>query len=392
MSEKDQLQLDPERQVQARRYARIQRRLTILELLAGVFYLALWLWTGWALDLQSALASRSAGGVLPFSPHWTIQLLLFAAALGLPWLVLTLPLSYYSGFVLPHRFGLSTQTLRGWISDQLKGGLLSAGLGTPLLLGLYALMRGLPGLWWVVAAGAYSLVSVVLTALAPVLLMPIFYHFEPLDEGYAALAGRLKALAERHGAHVEGVYSMDMSRRTVAANAALVGLGRTRRIVLGDTLLENFNPDEIETVLAHELGHHVHGDIPLGIVIQSGLNFVLFYLAALGLEWAASRLPLEGVFAPAGLPALALLFGFFSLITMPLGNAYSRWRERLADRFALQSTGLPQAFASAMTRLANQNLADADPPRWALLLFGSHPPLRKRIEIARRFEQQAFEA
>jgi STE24 endopeptidase len=387
MTDKDQPQLDPERQSRARRYARLQRRLTVLELFAGVLYLALWLWAGWALNIQAALSTRSAGGVLPFNPHWTIQLLLFAAVLGLPWYALTLPLSYYSGFVLPHRFGLSTQTLRGWISDQLKGGLLSAGLGIPLLLGLYALMRGLPGLWWVVAAGAYSLVSVVLTALAPVLLMPIFFHFEPLDERYAALADRLKALAARHGTRVEGVYSMDMSRRTVAANAALVGLGRTRRIVLGDTLLENFSPDEIETVLAHELGHHVHRDIPLGILIQSGLNFALFYLAASGLGWTASWLALQGVFSPAGLPALALLFGFFGLITMPFSNAYSRWRERMADRFALQSTRLPKAFARAMTRLANQNLADADPPRWVLLLFGSHPPLRSRIEAAHRFEQ-----
>ena len=383
------LELDPQRQQQARRYARIQRRLMMAETLAGLAYLGLWIAAGWALDVQHALASRPEGGLLPFEPRASIRLLLFTAALALPWIALTLPLSFYSGFVLPHRFGLSTQTRRGWVIDQLKSGSLSMLLGNPLLLGMYALIRIAPATWWLPAAAAYSLVSVVLTALAPVLLMPIFYRFTPLDEQYAGLAARLKSLAERYGTHVSGVFSMDMSRRTVAANAALVGLGRTRRIVLGDTLLENFTEDEIETVLAHELGHHVHGDIPLGIIIQSGLNFGMFYLVSRGLEWAATYFGFDNAAAPAGLPALALLFGLLGFIVMPLGNAYSRWRERLADRFALRSTGLTGAFAAAMTRLANQNLADADPPRWVVLLFGSHPPLRERIAAAERFNAQA---
>jgi len=386
MTSDAQPRLDPERQGQARTYGRIQRRLMILELLGGLAYLALWLGAGWGVKLQAVVAPTSSGGALPFEPPWTIGLLIFVAVLGLPWAALTLPLSYYSGFILPHRYGLSTQTRRGWVTDQLKSAAISALLGIPLLLGLYALIQSLPGTWWLLAAGSYSLVSVILTALAPVLLMPIFNRFEPLDQQYLDLGARLKALVEQHCTHVKGVYSMDMSRRTLAANAALVGLGRTRRIVLGDTLLENFTPDEIETVLAHELGHHVHGDIPLGILIQSSMNFALFYLVARGLVWVAAWLPLEHISAPAGFPALVLLFGTLGLITMPLSNAYSRWRERLADRFALQATHLPRAFASAMTRLANQNLADANPPRWVQLLFGSHPPLQERIEAAQAFK------
>jgi len=382
MTEKPQL--DPERQVQARRYARLQRRWMLLEMLGGGIYLTLWTTTGLARALQGALQAGRFLGRLP-SAHWGVELLLFAAALALPWIMLTFPLGYYTGYILPHRFDLSTQTLRGWLSDRLKGGALSATLAVPLLLGLYALLRALPGSWWLPAACAYSLVSVVLTALAPVLLMPLFYRFIPLEDSHRDLAQRLQALAGRCGVQVRGVYSIDMSRRTVAANAALVGLGRTRRIVLGDTLLENFTPQEIETVLAHELGHHVHHDIPLGILIESGLNFGLFFLAAKALAWAGGRMALASTAAPAGLPLLVLLFALFGLLLMPLTNGYSRWRECLADRFALRLTGLPQAFAAAMTRLANQNLADADPPRWVLLLFASHPPLRERIAAAERF-------
>jgi STE24 endopeptidase len=204
MTSDAQPQLDPERQGQARTYGRIQRRLSILELLGGLAYLALWLGAGWGVKLQAAVAPTSSGGAQPFEPHWTIGLLIFVAVLGLPWAALTLPLSYYSGFILPHHYGLSTQTRRGWVTDQLKSAAVSALLGIPLLLGLYALIQGLPGTWWLLAAGSYSLVSVILTALAPVLLMPIFNRFEPLEQQYLDLGASLKALAEQYGTHVEG--------------------------------------------------------------------------------------------------------------------------------------------------------------------------------------------
>lgn len=179
---------------------------------------------------------------------------------------------------------------------------------------------------------------------------------------------------------------MDLSRRTRAANAALVGIGRTRRIVLGDTLLDEFSAQEVEVVLAHEFGHHLHNDIQLGIIVQSLLNLGLFYLASAALNLAVRRGPLQGNADPAGLPVLFFAMGLLGLVTMPISNAYSRWRERLADDFALRSTGLTDVFASAMTRLANQNLADADPARWVVLLFGTHPPLSQRIARAYAYD------
>jgi STE24 endopeptidase len=169
----------------------------------------------------------------------------------------------------------------------------------------------------------------------------------------------------------------------MAANAALAGLGPTRRILLGDTLLQNFSPDEVETVLAHELGHHVHRDIPLGIVIQASFLSGAFYVAGIVMKAAVSWLGLSGVADPAGMPVLALTFGAIGLLFLPLANTYSRWRESLADDFAVRLSQKPEAFASAMTRLANQNLADADPEPWVVWLLHSHPPLRERIARAR---------
>ncbi|MGA9531260.1 MAG: M48 family metallopeptidase [Anaerolineales bacterium] len=371
------LELNPERQQRARQYARIRRRLMLAELLGAALYLLLWAASGWANSLP-LLYARWLGT----APAWWLQLLLAAAAIGLPWSILTAPLSYYSGFVLPHRYQLSTQSIGGWLVDQVKGLALSLGLGTPLLIGLYATVRSFPETWWLWAAAIYTLVGAVLAALAPVLLLPIFYQVKPLGPEFEDLRRRLLALAEAAHTRVEGVFQIDMSRRTKAANAALTGLGRTRRILLADTLLDSFEDDEIETVLAHELGHHVHRDIPLSLLAESALNFASFYLVYIGLGRLAAVSGLSGQADPAGLPIIGLLLGAFGLVTMPLTNAFSRWRERMADDFALQATQKPAAFVQAMTRLANQNLAEADPERWVVLLLYSHPPLSERIRRA----------
>jgi STE24 endopeptidase len=228
-------------------------------------------------------------------------------------------------------------------------------------------------------------VATVLSALAPVLLLPLFYKQVPLAEDHRALGDRLQQLARQAGAEVRGTYAIDLSRRTVAANAALTGLGRTRRILLGDTLLDNFSTEEIESVVAHELGHHVHGDIAVLLVFETALNFAGLYLASLALRWSVAIFGWSGLADPAGLPALALAIGAFGLVSMPLANSFSRWRERMADQFALQLAGHPPAFASAMARLANQNLAEADPEPWVVALFFSHPPLQARIKMAQEW-------
>ncbi len=165
-----------------------------------------------------------------------------------------------------------------------------------------------------------------------------------------------------------------MSKRTKAANAALTGLGNTRRIVLGDTLINEFSADEIESVLAHELGHQVHKDIPILIAFETVMTLGGLYLASLGLNWAVAHFGLSGPADITGLPALATILGAFGLVTQPLGNAVSRWRERKADEYALQSTAKAEAFASAFVRLANQNLGEADPEKWVVFMFYDRSP------------------
>ena len=373
-----ELILDKERQQKAKEYARIRRRLFVVDLALGGLYTALWL----ALGISAAVKGR----LLPLTQNPWLLVAGYGLVFGLAYMLLELPLSYYSGFVLPHRYNQSNQTLRGWVSDQIKGALVGGAIGGLLLEGTYWLLRVAPDLWWLWAGLAYVLFAVVLSNLAPVLIAPLFYKFTPLDD--ENLTARLTGLAERAGTHVRGVFRFDMSRRTKSANAALMGIGNTRRIVLGDTLIDEFTPDEIETVLAHELGHHVHRDIWLGIAANSAITLGGLYIANLGLHWGVDALGFEGIADIAALPLFALVMGAFGLVTMPLSNAYSRWRERQADRYALESTGKPQAFADAMTRLANQNLADADPEPWIEFLLHSHPAISKRVAAARAFAER----
>jgi STE24 endopeptidase len=383
MSESTPVVLDPQRQGKARRYAALHRRLALATWALSGAYLGAWVVFGWGPAIERTLLAL--GSSWRVGVPWWLALLAVAAAVGLPFGLIYLPLEYYGGFVLPHRFQLSTQDLRGWLTDMAKGAVLSAVIGSPLLIGLYALVRLSPGEWWLWSALGYSAVSLGLSAVAPVILMPIFFKFRPLDQAHAALNERLLALARRAHTHVRGIFTFDMSRRTRAANAALVGLGRTRRVILGDTLLSEFEPEEIETVLAHELGHHVHMDIPLFVLVQTGINLLTFFLIAAGARWAVTELGLTSLADPGGLPAVALLAGILSTIIGPFANAFSRWREALADRYSLELTHSPAAFVSAMTRLANQNLGEADPPRWAVLLFATHPPLGQRIRQAGAF-------
>lgn len=373
----DTVQLDPERQKQAKQYARIARRLLLVDLALSGLYALAWLLTGWSADLRAWL------GGLTGSPWLLVAL--FAAVFGGGFYLLDLPLSYYSGFVLPHRFGQSNQTLKGWIADQVKSLLVGGLLAMAVLQIIYAVLRAAPETWWLWAAAILLGLNVLLANLAPVLLMPLFYKFVPLGEEHRELSERLVRLSERAGTHVRGVYQFDMSRRTKSANAALVGLGNTRRIVLGDTLLSDFTTDEIETVLAHELGHHVNRDIPLGMLVESATTVLGLWLASLALRWGAGVFGFNGVGDIAGLPLFMLAAGLYGMVTMPLGNGFSRWREVLADRYALESTGNGPAFASAMTRIANQNLADVDPEPWVEFILYSHPALGKRIKMAAQY-------
>ncbi len=367
--------IDPERQAQAKHYARINHRLYALDLGLSAFALIAALGLGLNVWLKQIIGGFTGD-------LWIATLLYFAGAM-LAYTVCFFPLAYYTGFVLPHRFGLAVQTRRAWLIDELKGGVLGLGLGGVVIEIIYALLRAAPETWWLWASVSMIVFSVVLANLAPVLIMPIFFKFKPLED--TALVARLTALAERAQTRVRGVYTMVLSDKTTAANAALMGLGNTRRIVLGDTLYQNYSLDEIETILAHELGHQVHHDITWSLIAQSAITLAGFMLADWFLKFSVAQFGYAGIADLAAFPLLGLALGGFGLITAPLGNAFTRWRETLADDYALTSTQNASAFVSAMEKLANQNLAELEPEPWVEWLLYDHPPIGKRIKRGETF-------
>ena len=370
--------LDPEKQKQAKQYSRIRRRLWLVDTIFNAVYFLAWVYFGWSIAVRTALSKITTN-------EWLL-VPLFVVVFGGIFFVLNLPLGYYSGFVLPHRFDQSNQSLKDWVVDQLKGLAIGLPLGLILLELLYLALRATGSLWWLWAAGGLLVFNVLLINLAPVLIMPLFNKYVPLDEEHKDLADRLLKLAERANTKVRGVFKYDMSKQTKAANAALTGIGSSRRIIVGDTLISEFTSDEIETILAHELGHHVHRDLTVLIVLGILVTTVGLYVASLGLSWAIGAFGFTSTADVAALPALGLIFGIFDFLTMPLNNAISRWREGMADDYALQATGKHEAFASAFTRLANQNLGEIDPEKWVVFMFYSHPPLGERIAKARNWK------
>jgi len=371
--------LDPETQKRAKELAKIQRRLFLFETILIILYLIIWLTFGWSENLSTTLHN--------FTENPFLLVAIMGIIMGGIFSIFTLPLSFYEGYTLPHKYGLSNQSLKEWIIDQIKELLLLLIIGGVILEVIYYVLRISPINWWIWAASFLLFFNVLLANLAPVLLFPLFYKFTPLPDEYQSLKARLLELAKKSNVKVSDVYQFDMSRKTKAANAALTGLGNTRRIILGDTLLKEFTTDEIETVLAHELGHQVHKDIVLGIIIQSLITLIGFYLVSLFMNWGVHYFGFSDPSDIAAMPLFALILILYGIITMPVSNAYSRWRERLADEYALKLTHNGQAFASALTRLANQNLADANPEGWVEFLLYSHPALSKRIRLAAKYNQ-----
>jgi len=379
-----QEEIDPDRQQKAREYARIRRQLSLVGIGIAAVAILFIFWTGLDVALRDWLQPLSWQ---PLRGWYPLQVLIYFLVLMLGYEVLTAPLAYYGGYVLPHRYGLSTMTLPAWLADLFKGLVLSLILEALAVEVIYVLLATQPQTWWLWTALILLFFTVIMANLAPVLILPIFYKFTPLPEG--ELTRRLLALAERAHTRVRGVFSMQMSRKTTAANAALMGLGNTRRIVLGDTMLDRYTPDEIEVVLAHELGHHVHHDLWKLIISQSILTLGGLYLVNLALHWAVDTQHYYLRLAdPATMPFLLLVTAVFGLVVMPISNGLSRAVEYHADEYALQSTKMVGAFKSAMTRLANQNLADIEPSPLIEFLFHNHPAISKRLKHADAFARR----
>ena len=363
----------------AKRYSRTRLVVLLVSTVWTVTRLAWFALSGRSAGLRSATAAAVPDRRLAAPAY-------LAAVAGLSWLS-SLPVAYFGGQRVERRFDLTKQSDRGWFADQLKGLGLGLALQVPLTTAAFAVIRRRPRDWWAVLAGATVPLAVLLSNLAPVLIMPIFNRFEPLRD--RALADRVRRLAERAGMPIADVFEMDMSRQTEKPNAFFTGLGRTKRIVLSDTLIERFETDEVEGVVAHELGHQVHGDIWRLIALGGGFGFAaayaVFRLAPPLVRRTAGRTRVSAISDEGSLPLLGLVMTVIGFVAAPLQAAFSRAIERRTDRFALDLTGNGEAYAATMARLAVQSLADPDPPAAVVFFLYSHPPIAERIASARAF-------
>jgi STE24 endopeptidase len=371
----------------ATRYHRLRRRASLLSLAAAGALLVAAVRGEWGRALAGAteVALRAAG----VPPAWQPWASVAGVVLGLAALVeaVALPSAWYLGYVLPRRYGLSQQSAGEWLADHVKAGALGLVVSLAAAQGVYGAMRSWPGGWWVAAGLCLTGLTAVLVWLGPLVVLPLFYRFERITQ--PGIADRLVDLAGRAGARVFGVYRWSLGDKSRTANAALVGLGPTRRVLLSDTLLADYTPEEIEVILAHELAHHVHGDIWKGLLVEAAQTVVVLAVADVVLRRYGPAMGVAGVADPAGLPLLVLVAGACSVVLAPALNALSRRHERRADRFALDLTRNPGAFVSAMRRLGAQNLADESPSRLTEWLFHSHPPLAARIAAAQAWAAAA---
>ncbi len=357
---------------EAHRYNQIRRWLGIADFGIGFLFLVVLLvtrWSGWLRDLAYRWGFQS----------YTVSLFVYLLLLLGISKILGIGLDYY-GFRVERRFKLSNQRFGSWAWDELKGFLVGLVLGGIVVELLYFTIRQWPQHWWLLAWALFMGLFILLAQLAPVVLFPIFYKFEPLEN--EDLRRRLVVLSEHAGTRVRGVYRWKLSEKSKKANAALTGLGNTRRIILADTLLDNYTPEEIEAVLAHELGHHVHKHILKSIFVQAGITLFGFWAANWTLHYAVDQHMFEELSDFANLPLLALISVVLSFVLMPAMNAYSRFNERQADRYAFETTASVEPFISSMNKLAEQNLAERAPSKWVEWFFHSHPSISRRLAAA----------
>jgi STE24 endopeptidase len=364
---------------EARHYNRIHRWLEFSDFALGLGFLLVLLLSGWNAVLRD-WAYRAA------FQNYTLAVFFYVFMLMLGGKLLGIGLDYY-GLRLERNFHLSTQKNRSWLWDEVKGFLVGLVFAVIIAELLYFTIRQSPQHWWLLSWALFMGLFVILAQVAPLILFPIFYKFEPLEN--EDLKQRLVRLSESAGTKVRGIYKWHLSEKSRKANAALTGLGATRRIILADTLLDHYSPEEIEAVLAHELGHHVHKHILKSIFVQAAITLVGFWAANYVLHLSIERWAMFDTMSDfSNLPLLVLVSTMLSVVLMPAMNAYSRFNERQADRYAFKTIRSVQPFISSMNKLAAQNLAERTPARWVEWLFHSHPAISRRVAAAEAWKMR----
>lgn len=357
----------------SKRYNKTKRT---LEIAGVVLNLAILIWI-----LFSGTTHRLKELALSYTNNYWLALLMYLILFGLIFEVLTLPLDFYNGYTIEHRYRLSNQTVADWIKDCIKELSLSLTLGIPVCIIIYYLLRTYPDIWWIFFAIIFIIFIVILARLTPVIILPLFFKFKPLAD--EEIANALEAIARKTGVKVKGVFEWGLGKKTKKANAGLVGLGGTRRIIIADTLLKDFSKEEIEAVFAHELGHYVKAHIWRLMSVQSIIIIFSFFLIDSAIKRTLVYFGFIDVGDFANLPLIILILTLVGLLALPLINSYSRNLEKEADRFSIKLVNNPDAFISSMEKLARQNLADTEPNPIVEFIFYSHPSVKKRIGMAR---------
>jgi len=356
----------------ASQYSALKMRLTIVQVLLTALFLLLMLLSPASRGLKQLAAAATA--------NFYLQLGLYLIAFGALYYLLMVPLDFYSGYVLEHRFGLCSETLPGWFKQNIKKTLLVSAAALPAAELFYLLLRTFPNTWPVPAAALWVLVAVTLSKIMPVWIIPLLYKCTPLAD--KQLQQNLLDLAKKCGVHIKQVFEVQLSTDTEKANAAVAGTGKNRRILLADTLLKNFSNEQIEAVFAHELAHIALRHWLKLTVFGTAVSLTTFYLTYLFFKPAAGFFGFSTVHDLAAFPLLLLVLTAIALVLIPLQNIYLRYLEKQADIFALSRVAIKEGFISAMKKLADQNLSDPSPGRIVEFLFYTHPPIAKRIRYA----------
>jgi STE24 endopeptidase len=361
----------------AKKYNNIKLALGISEGIVSFILILLFVWSGYSRELEIYISNYFSNPYLLF--------LSYLLVIGLVGSILSFPISYYSGYYLEHKYNLSNQTFWNWIWENFKGLLVSLTIGIPIILTFYFFLNYFNSFWWLPFAVIMFFISVVLSQIFPILILPIFYKVSPIED--ELLKEKIQSLGQRAGIKVENVYKFNMSKNTKKANAAFTGLGKTKRIILGDTLLENYSVEEIESVIAHELGHYKKKHIVKNIFIGTASSFLTLYIIAMLYQNSLSWFGFTSITQISALPLLALWSMLIGIIQTPLGSILSRKFEFEADEYAVMETKNPFAFIRTLERLTEQNLGDKDPHPFVEWFFYSHPSIKNRISAIERFSK-----
>ena len=312
--------------------------------------------------------------------------LLFAVLAGLPETIVGIPFRLYREFVIEKRFGFSTMTVRLWLLDELKGLLVGTVLGIPLLFAMIFVLEHANGWWWLLLGGIYVAFSLLVSLIYPAFIAPLFNKFTPLEDG--ELKTLLTDALTQTGFKASGVFVMDASKRSKHSNAYFTGFGKTKRVVLYDTLIAQLSPQEIKAVLGHELGHYKHHHIIKKMCVMIPLIFVVLFVTSLFIRFPdlytafGFAVPQESV-APQmqfiGVFLLSLVFGGFGTLLSPITNHFSRRDEFQADAFAKKLCGTGEPLVTSLITLNKENLSELTEPKIYSVFNYSHPPLLERI-------------